>query len=183
MNRRMAVASALGALTLAVGGYARAQESPVVRDDRRLLLAVAVPDFIAVYGQDETVPMPAGRLAVNFSPRFGADLTLSAPVGGFSQASAGMRLFLSEHRLSPYLLAHLGHFRKGEDSHGPARSVDYLAGGGGLEFAGFSGFTAWLEAGQALVRSDRTGGPQWGAGLYASAGIGFRLLTRSAPRQ
>jgi hypothetical protein len=181
MNRRIAIASALSALTL--GGYARAQESPVVRDDRRLLLAVTVPDFITVYGQDETVPMPAARLAVNFSPRFGADLTLSAPFGGFSQASAGARFFLSEHRLSPYLLAHLGRFRKGDDSHGAARSVDYLAGGGGLEFAGWSGFTAWLEAGQALVRSDRTGGPEWGAGLYASAGIGFRLLTRSAPRQ
>ena len=131
-----------------------------------------------VAGHDVTVPLPALRVGVNVSPRLAVDLTggmISYGASGrWSLVDIGARWFLSDGHASPYLMARVGDFFDKADE-GSDRSYPYAAVGVGLEYACGCGFIAWGEAGPALTGYTSGGSHSAAAGIYASAGLGFRF--------
>jgi hypothetical protein len=173
----------LFALTMSLGGRAALGQpevaAPSIRQSRRVLLAVGVPDVLWIRGHDATMPLPTVRLGVNLSPVLSLDLTGGGlPVEGDLSATVhlGLRWYFARRPLAPYVVLRAGTWMdRGSPNEGGNRSYPFAALGGGVEQTWNNGLTLWTELGPALV-SYMAGGPRsWAAGVQGSAGIGLRL--------
>jgi hypothetical protein len=153
-----------------------------VRADRAVLIGVCLPDAFGVFGHDSTVPLPGLHVRFNLSPRLALGLSgglLPYETNGqFSTVHGGGRFYLAEPRWAPYLLADVGVWANRADE-GDDQSYPFVFAGGGLEYAGASGFAAWVELAPALVSyNDQYGaGRSLAAGWYGALGVGFRVRT------
>jgi len=156
---------------------AAAQSPPAVetvRETRRVSIGFS-PAWPWMAAHDVTAPLPSLRLSVSVSSHLALDLTGGtlqySDHGGWSLVDIGARWFFSDGNASPYVMGRAGqYFVDGDET--PDRTYGYLALGGGIEYAGDGGFTAWAEGGPALIDGN--------AGAYGSVGIGYRF--GSAPR-
>jgi hypothetical protein len=143
-----------------------------VREARRVSFGVA-PAWPWNASHDVTLPVPALRLGVSFSPRVTVDLTAgtihASDYSGASLVEVGARYFFADGNASPYLMVRVGEYFADHDES-PDRTYGYAALGPGIEYAADNGFTAWAEAGPVLIDSD--------LGAYASVGLGYRFGSR-----
>ena len=169
IGRIVLVASAVAAC---LARPAAAQPSPaesMVRGSRRVSFGLS-PAWPWMAAHDVTAPLPALRLGVNFSPRVAVDLTAGtfqySSFGGWSLVDLGARWFFADGNVSPYLMGRAGeYFVNGDET--PDKTYLYATLGGGIEYAGDGGLTAWVEAGPALIDGN--------GGAYVSIGVGYRF--------
>jgi hypothetical protein len=76
-----------------------------------------------------------------------------------------------------YLALRIGDYLDHADEGGD-RSYPFATIAGGVEYACRCGFTAWAEAGPAAVSYMAAGPRSLSLGIYASAGVGYRIRTR-----
>jgi hypothetical protein len=141
--------------------------------ERKLLVALTVPEGLAIANHDVTIPMPGIRVGYRFD-----GWSVDAGVGYMpmpydaeqSMVHVGTRRFLRAKPLAPYVMARVGLWNSRPDE-GDAESAVFGVGGAGVEYAGSSGFTAWIELGAGGARYEGT----LEACFYVSAGIGYRF--------
>ena len=180
-GRRIAI-SLLTLSALAPISLARAETDSIevpVRAERRLLLGIS-PTYPMVFGHDVSLPLPALRLGVNVLPRLMAEATAGTlsygASGRWTLVDLGLRWYVTQGAIGPYVMAHVGDFIDDADE-GNTRSYPYGAVGGGFEYACRCGFAVWAEVAPALVSYMDIGPRSTQAGLFMSAGVGYRVRT------
>jgi hypothetical protein len=181
MRARGLLASLL-AIVLSLAGRAASAEPDAavvaIRETRRVLVAIGVPDVLWLPGHDATVPLPAVRLAVNLSPALSLDMTAGelpyATAGLWSTVHVGLRYFFAPRPFSPYVVLRAGSWMDHADE-GNNRSYPFAALCAGVEQVWKNGFTLWAEAGPAVISYMDDGPRSWVTGLQGSAGVGLRL--------
>jgi hypothetical protein len=148
-----------------------------VRDSRRVLVALTVPEGLVISNHDATVPMPGARIGYSLDPWWNLDLGVGyVPMpyeASHTIVHVGVRRFLLANRLAPYVMTRLGRWSSEPDEGDPA-SATYLIGGAGVEFAGRSGFTMWIELGAGATRYAASTSTTESC-FYGSAGVGYRF--------
>lgn len=174
---RAAILWSLLSGAVATPAWADDQTESTVRQRHGYLLGVS-PTWPWISGADATMPLPALRLGVQVARRTSVELTAGAiPIGdGASMwiADLGGRWFATTGTLAPYVMVRAGDYAdRGGD--GGDRSYPFAALGGGIDYSGTGGLTAWAELAPAVV-SYTTGGDARSlrAGIYASVGVGYR---------
>jgi hypothetical protein len=150
-----------------------------IRENRRVLVAIGVPDVLWLPGHDVTVPLPTVRLAVNLSPALALDVTAGElpyeTTGLWSTVHVGIRYFFAPRPFSPYVVLRAGTWMDHANEGAGDRSYPFAALCGGVEQTWKKGLSLWAELGPALISYTDGGARSWIAGLQGSAGIGVRL--------
>jgi hypothetical protein len=153
-----------------------AEES--IRDTRQALVAVTAPEGLAISNHDATVPIPGVRIGYTHDHRWAVDLGVGYMPMPYDAYQAighiGARAFVLPNRLAPYVMSRLGWWGSRPDEGDPTSAV-YLIGGVGVEYAGRSGFTMWLEAGAGAARYTMSTDTMTESCFYGSAGVGYRF--------
>ena len=175
------------AVLVAAPGVAGADGGAPARPARpagSVLLGLTVPDGLAIHGLDETVPLPALRVAWQAMPRISFDLGLGGFPGGYGSYMAighlGARWFTGDGPVGPYLVARAGIYDSSPDE-GDRRVFPFIVGGGGAEYTHSSGLSLWAElaVGATALETHDFGrmstGHDAAFAMYGSAGVGYRL--------
>lgn len=159
--------------------------SPAAADDARprpagsIVVGLAIPDELYIRGRDETVPLPAPRLAWQATARLSVELgAVAIPLpydAHLAIAHLGARWFLGEQRLGPYAVARAGIWDNKPDEGSP-KTFPFAVAGAGVEYSHRWGLALWLELALGAVRDDDgAGGHSAALGIYGSAGLGYRF--------
>ncbi len=160
-------------------GAAHADEA--IRAERPLLVAVGLPDVMRMVDKDVTFPLPAIRIGYDVARRTTVELDVGGvplPYGAHAAiAHVGVRRAFGDGAFAPYAVARAGVYDDSPDE-GDGGRYPFVVGGGGIEYAGSSGLSAWLELETGVASFENLGERSAEWCIAGSAGIGYRFRTR-----
>jgi hypothetical protein len=167
----------LRALLLVVVLASSASAEPV-RSDRKVLVAITIPDWMYITSHDVTFPLPGLHVGYQAHRRVLAEVGVAfmpLPYGASAAlAHAGARYLFRESRWSPYALGRVGAYTSDPDE-GDGGTWPFVVTGLGMELAATGGFAAWLEAGVGLVSFENLDRRETNAAVWISVGAGYRF--------
>lgn len=161
-----------------VAVLASAASAEPVRTDRKILIAISIPDWMYITSHDATFPLPGLHVGYQVRPRVLAEVGaafMPMTYGAYAGvADAGARYTFRDGRFSPYALGRVGAYLSSPDE-GDGGTWPFVVTGLGLELAATGGFAAWGEAGVGIVSFESNNRRDTNAAVWVSVGVGYRF--------